>query len=167
MSNLNTADSIRRVTGYEVHDAWLLEARCFPSDETASKETLEYRQREAPELFWVYFKDSCLIGLICCTQAPDKLTHESMYKHTPEGKTVCVHSVAVDQEHQRQGIATSLLKHLLQHVQENFDKVTKVSLLCHDKLKLLYEKVGFQCRGLSEVVHGPRPWFDMEYSISH
>ena len=53
-----------------------------------------------------------------------------------------------------QGVATKLLKHFIQYVQENVKNVRKMGLICHDNLIPMYVKLGFQCRGLSEMPGG-------------
>ena len=56
-----------------------------------------------------------LVGYICATLTEaDSLTHESMSSHHPDGQTLCIHSVCVAAEYQRQGIATKMLKAYLQ-----------------------------------------------------
>ncbi|XP_038057341.1 uncharacterized protein LOC119728951 isoform X2 [Patiria miniata] len=63
------------------------------------------------------------------------------------------------------GVATALMKHLIQHVRDNLVNVTKICLLCHDFLVAFYESVGFQCLGLSQVTFGQMPWYNMVCNI--
>lgn len=48
-----------------------------------------------------------IVGYCCGTlTAADGLTEESMAGHEPEGSLLCIHSVCVDEQHRRNGIAT-------------------------------------------------------------
>ncbi|XP_038057333.1 uncharacterized N-acetyltransferase C9.02c-like isoform X1 [Patiria miniata] len=167
MENMASPDvCIRKVTEQEVHDAWLIGSLSFPSDETASEERCKFRQREAPDLFWGYYESGKLISITHGTRTlKNELTHESMYTNDPEGTVVCVHSLCTHPEHRGKGVATALMKHLIQHVRDNLVNVTKICLLCHDFLVAFYESVGFQCLGLSQVTFGQMPWYNMVCNI--
>ncbi|KAG0337675.1 hypothetical protein BG004_007552 [Podila humilis] len=130
-----------------------------------------------------------LVGYIIATRAnDDHLTHESMYAHDPTGKAVCIHSVAVAASYHRQGVATKLLREYLAHLEQYHhhhhhrhqqegagteagagaggrgeEGVDRVLLIAHKELMGLYAKVGFQEVGISDVVHGPDPWYEMVY----
>jgi hypothetical protein len=48
-----------------------------------------------------------LRSYVCGTcSSSSSLTHESMSTHEPDGRLLCIHSVAVQQQHRRQGIAS-------------------------------------------------------------
>lgn len=52
-----------------------------------------------------------IVGYTCGTCCKgNTLTHETMSEHDPEGTTLCVHSVCVRGDKQRQGIALKMLK---------------------------------------------------------
>lgn len=107
-----------------------------------------------------------LVGYICGTlTAADSLTHESMSKHDPDGRTLCIHSVCVAAEHQRKGIASRMLKAYLQYVQQTCPQAECARLICKKNLIALYKSTGFTVNGLSPVVHGQDPWYDMEVSF--
>ncbi|XP_033644572.1 uncharacterized protein LOC117304303 isoform X2 [Asterias rubens] len=92
------------------------------------------------------------------------ITNYSNNSHEPEGALVCVRTLCVHQDFRNKGVATKLLKHFIQYVQENVKNVRKMGLICHDNLIPMYVKLGFQCRGLSEMPGDP-PWYYMERSI--
>eukprot|EP00729_Bicosta_minor_P004220 gene4220-3411_t len=50
----------------------------------------------------------------------------------------------------------------LQYRQKN---VERLLLIAHEELLPLYVKAGFTSRGVSEVQHGSRPWFDCHYEL--
>nr|AIT11917.1 arylalkylamine N-acetyltransferase [Platynereis dumerilii] len=152
----------RLLTPQDVQTAFQLELDGYPSDEAATLEIMQMRQREAPQLCTGYFECSGLFGFILATRAvSEKFTHESMSAHEPDGESVCIHSVCVDKARRRQGIALNLLKHFNDHVKNTQSGVKRIALLCHERLIPLYSKAGFQFVGKSSIVHGQESWFEM------
>ncbi|CAE8619933.1 unnamed protein product [Polarella glacialis] len=127
------------------------------------------RLREAGEFFWALFdaKDDALVGFVCGTCAKgSSLTHESMEEHVPGGALLCVHSVVVRPDLQRRGIAAAMLREYLRAVAADSAATGRVvpkisALISKAKLVALYVKAGFQLAGLSPVVHGADPWFEL------
>lgn len=108
-----------------------------------------------------------LVGYTCGTlTAADKLTEHSMKEHEPTGQTLCLHSVCVQPEQQRKGIATSMVKAYLVYVQQTCPQIQSVQLICKEDLIPLYKAAGFRLLGVSEVVHGKSLWHDMIYDVS-
>lgn len=145
-----------------------LEAAGYPSDEAASREKLEFRIENAPELFLVATSSSDddgadrLVAYVCSTRSTAKqLTHDSMSKHEPEGSTVCIHSVCVDKKLWRNRIASRLLSAYLRLMIGLEPTVESVRLICKEDLVNLYEVAGFYTVGPSKVVHGQDPWLEM------
>jgi ribosomal protein S18 acetylase RimI-like enzyme len=141
-----------------------LESTSYPADEAATREKLELRLREAPELFLGAFLDTDgkeeLVGYVCSTKTTEPtLTHESMGKHEKEGKTVCIHSVVVNSKFRRSGIGLKMMKEYLKRVKN----VDQFLLLSKKYLIPFYEKAGFELLGVSPVVHGAENWYDMRY----
>jgi len=89
-----------------------------------------------------------------------------MSTHDPTGTSVCIHSVCVASAYRRRGIATLLLKEYISRLQHNSNndkpKYDRILLIAHDDLRALYEGAGFEWVGPSAVVHGARPWFEMQ-----
>ncbi|CAH1760762.1 13813_t:CDS:2 [Entrophospora sp. SA101] len=156
----------------EVEKAFQLELKGYPIEEAATFEKLQYRQKHAPNLFLGDSTQIRMIGFVVSTLTRSKkLTEESMSTHESDGKTICIHSVCIDKNYQRLGIATSLLKEYIERILllNNNDDVKKlhekICLIAHKELIPLYEKVGFKLIGESEVVHGNEKWFDLEYEL--
>mmetsp|Transcript_21602 Transcript_21602/g.60031 ORF Transcript_21602/g.60031 Transcript_21602/m.60031 type:complete len:175 (+) Transcript_21602:334-858(+) len=140
-----------------------LEAAGYPPDEAASREKMEYRLERAADLFMAAVKAGTnqVIGYTCATAtAKEQLEEETMSVHEPEGTTVCIHSVCVAADEQRNGVATRMLKAYIQWVQQSFPSATNLQLICKAEKKDLYERVGFELVGPSKVVHGSDPWLD-------
>lgn len=149
----------------EVHleRAFAIESASYPEDEAATKEKLLLRMQEAPQFFRAALgANGQPCGFICGTLATSSvLTEESMSLHEPEGSTLCIHSVVVEADLRRQGIATWMLAEYLHHVQELEPPVSRILLICKEPLVNLYAGVGFQNLGPSDIVHGQDPWILM------
>lgn len=87
-----------------------------------------------------------------------------MSTHVPDSASVCIHTVCVDPFHSRRGIALGLLKEYITRLEARTE-IERILLICHDELRGLYEKAGFEWLGPSNVVHGARPWFDMRKTL--
>lgn len=117
-----------------------------------------------------------LIGYVDSTLSPSPtLTHTFMSQHvsSPDATSVCIHGVCVHPKWRKRGIATALLREYLKRIQEESVQKRKegsggyerVLLITHENLRPLYEGVGFEWVGRSEVRHGSQPWFEMRYLL--
>ncbi|CAL1711100.1 unnamed protein product [Somion occarium] len=153
----------------DIEAAYAIEIAGFPSEEAASLQAFQYRQREAPDLFLgAYLTEGdtrTLVGYVCSTLSPSpSLTHESMSTHVPSSPSVCIHSICVSATHRRKRIAVGLLKAYISRLEQaHIDGAPyeRILLITHEELRPLYEKAGFEFVGPSAVVHGSRPWFEM------
>jgi len=147
-----------------------------PADEAATREKLDYRINHAGDLFMGavasmgdeegHVKDS-IIGYICGTLAnSSELTHESMSKHEPGGRTLCIHSVCVESASRRQGLATRMLRAYPSFVREHQPQIDEIRLICKAYLVQLYQQGGFDIVGPSPVVHGQDPWIEMKLDMA-
>ncbi len=136
-----------------------------------------YRQAHAPELFLGAFlpgpnadgKGRTLIGYVCATRSPDDtLTHESMETHVPGSPSICIHSVCVHPDHRRKRVGLDLLKEFVAQAElaaAEGAEYERILLITHDELRGFYEQAGFKPVGLSYVVHGARPWYEMRREL--
>jgi len=156
---------LARVGLQSLDAAFVIESGSYPEDEAATRDKLELRIREAPEFFYGIYhatdEAETLCGFVCGTLTALKaLTEEGMSTHEPAGTTLCIHSVVIERSLRRQGLATWMLKEYLRTIAES-TKTERVLLICKDHLVGFYESCGFGKIGLSEVVHGQDPWYDM------
>ena len=134
----------------------------YPADEMADKNTLKNRMEGANS----YFKknvneDGNLVGFVCGTlSSSDVLTEDSMYGHAPEGSHLCIHSVCTLPIFQKQGHARRGLCAYLEAIAKD-KQVTKISLIAKEHLVSFYKSCGFELVGLSSVVHGEDPWYEL------
>ncbi|GAA6010488.1 hypothetical protein JCM10207_001329 [Rhodosporidiobolus poonsookiae] len=153
----------------DIPTALEIEIAGFPPDEAASLASLEYRQQHATAYFLGAYTPTpsrALIAYICATlTSSPTLTHDSMATHDPQGSYVAIHSVCVDRGYLRRGVALGLLEEYLTRLRDMSEKEGQVKgarLISHEELIPLYQKAGFELVGKSEVVHGPREWFELK-----
>lgn len=151
------ASKYLRVARYdETEQIAIIEAASFPPDEKATLEGIRLRQEEAGDYFMVlqYNISDGVIGYVNATCTTDNvITHESMERHEPEGKTLVIHSVTIDERYRRKGHATFMLKAYLEAMKP-YTNIRRILLLCKGKLLSFYRACGFNIVGLSPVVHG-------------
>lgn len=144
------------VTPSDFEAVCALEAISYPPDEAATPAKIQYRIENANPFFCVLKrKDSGnIIGFVngtCTTE--NVIFHESMSHHVAGGRSLVIHSVTVDPNFRRQGIATNMLKMYIRKIGE-YETISRILLLTKDNNILLYLKVGFQFLRISPVVHG-------------
>ncbi|KAJ7595949.1 acyl-CoA N-acyltransferase [Mycena floridula] len=129
-----------------------------------------FRQSQANQLFLAAYTVPVspdgrgqLVAYVCSTQSSeDSLTHSSMYRHVPDGPSVCIHSVCVSPEYRRKGVALALLREYISRLTSDQDApYERVLLLTHKELIPFYTKAGFHLVSLSSIEHGSRPWYEM------
>lgn len=80
--------------------------------------------------------------------------------HKEDGRTVCIHSLAVLPAYQKKGLGKTLMKAYLQRM-ESHGVGDTVALIAHDHLINYYESFGFVDKGVSECKFGGGGWHDM------
>ena len=128
-----------------------------------------YRQSNAPTLFLGAYQSTpqprSLIGFINATLSSEAtLSHDSMSTHSPEGTTVCIHSVCVTPSFRNRGVATKLLLNYISRLEKE-QTAERILLICHEELQGLYARVGFELVGKSPVTHGSRDWYEMRRTL--
>eukprot|EP00750_Incisomonas_marina_P005518 INCI13986.1.p1 GENE.INCI13986.1~~INCI13986.1.p1 ORF type:complete len:426 (-),score=74.93 INCI13986.1:3-1280(-) len=163
-----------------------LETSSYPPDEAATPEKLFYRATHAGDVFRVVVNSAAptssttaataeadavhstaqqqeVLGFVCGTLTKERtLTHESMDVHVPDGSSLCIHSVVTHPKVRRQGVATWMLRTYLTQLPAKIDLVL---LMCKKPLIPLYEACGFTLVGVSPVVHGKTPWYEMKHTV--
>ena len=80
--------------------------------------------------------------------------------HKEEGRTVCVHSLAVLPGYQGRGLGKTLMKAFLQRI-ESHGVADRVALIARESIIPYYEKLGFVNKGKSEVQFAGGGWYDL------
>ena len=175
---------MRRMVASDLPVVSEMELASYPSDESASPEKLAWRLENAPEYFYgVYTESSEVVGFIVgtCTAEPT-LTDESMDGHDPHGANLCIHSVVTGAACRRKRVATAALRAYVASVVEEdaareaaasgegsgapYVPLGRIMLIAKAGLLRLYIGAGFDLVGLSEVVHGADPWFELAMALT-
>lgn len=80
--------------------------------------------------------------------------------HKEEGRTVCIHSLAVLPQYQRRGLGKTLIKAYLDRM-ETQGVADRAALIAHEQLIPYYESLGFENKGKSDAQFGGGGWYDM------
>jgi uncharacterized protein YciI/GNAT superfamily N-acetyltransferase len=166
----------RPATPEDLKVCFAIESASYPADEAASREALEYRQAEAAPYFRVATLATDLLGDevptvigFCCGTRCEEFTEESMSTtHIPDGKLLAIHSVVVDEQYRRQGIATVMLKEYMENVSSKAnaadadDGIESTVLLAKSKLLSFYVNCGFAVLRPSPIIHGNELWYELE-----
>lgn len=78
--------------------------------------------------------------------------------HKEEGRTVCIHSLAVLPEYQKRGLGKTLMTAYIQRM-ETHGVADRLALIAHEELIPYYEGLGFENKGKSEAQFGGGGWF--------
>jgi ribosomal protein S18 acetylase RimI-like enzyme len=165
----SNAQVISRLTAYAHFFAHIVLYSGYPEDEAGTLQAFKERHSSAPELFlgaYTSGERKQLIGYVCATSTDSQAF--SMKPHNPsqtnsEPHTVCIHSVCVDPNHRRQGVASGLIAEYLRRLEGG--KYRVVLLIAHEELVSFYHKAGFELVGKSDFVHGSKPWFQMRHHL--
>lgn len=141
----------------------------FTSSETDKIITAE---TSAPVYSGAPERKSVLLGHIVATKTtnqtvtdddmsiPDEKKLEASIGHKEDGRTICIHSLAVLPDYQKRGLGKTLMKAYLQRM-ESHGVADRVALITHEALIPYYEALGFESKGKSQAKFGGGGWFDM------
>lgn len=140
----------------DVEEVANLEMISFPTDEAATKATIRMRISEANDYFRVITDlNGTLIGFINGTCiVTDKIHHDSMTEHQPDGSILVIHSVTIAPEFRRRSIGSLMLKLYVQQISKQCKHINSILLLSKAYLLSFYTSCGFSVVGLSSVEHG-------------
>ena len=159
-----------------------LEQASYPEDEAATRSKFQYRQHHAASFFRcaVLFDNAqaaaagddtaattTVIGFVNATRCR-VFTHHSMATHISGGPLLAIHSVVVQEQYRRQGIATAMLQDYVETLHERQDErmlVRSIVLMAKANLLPFYVKAGFSVIRLSPIVHGSEPWYELELDM--
>src|SRR5690554_6805093 len=113
------------------------------------------RIQEAGQFFFAYGTADNIVGFVNGTVTTStELTEESMEKHEPQGSTLCIHSVCIDQKQRRKGYGGETLKRFVSIIRNERKQIRLILLICKKYLIDFYKDCGFELLGPSKVVHG-------------
>lgn len=154
---------IRKVKPDDLDAVTRVEAVCFPEAEAAPRESFRQRISTFPDSFFVAEKDGEIIGFINGCATDSRVIFDEMFAdashHREDGIYQSIFGLDVIPEYQHQGLASRLMKHLIEDAREKGRK--GLTLTCKDRLIGFYERFGYKNLGLSQSVHGGAVWYDM------
>ncbi|PZD93695.1 hypothetical protein DNH61_24085 [Paenibacillus sambharensis] len=154
---------LRRMTEDSLEEAYRLEAASYTEEAAATLEAFRYRLDRYPGYFWGAWKAGRLAGIVngIRTFQEDTSSDDMKGSHLENGQgpNLCVLTVAVSADSQRQGIGSLLVRQIVD--QAVADRLASVILMCEEHLIPFYEQLGFEYLGESSSRHGGIAWFDM------
>ncbi|KXL50462.1 hypothetical protein M433DRAFT_159475 [Acidomyces richmondensis BFW] len=92
--------------------------------------------------------------------SPDASQEDPNIGHNEEGRTVCIHSLAVLPDYQKRGLGRTLMEAYL-HRMETHGVADRAALIAHANLIPFYESFGFKNLGQSACKFGCGGWYDL------
>ena len=89
----------------------------------------------------------------------------SIYGHREDGRTIAIHSLGVLPALQGRGLGKTIMKSYQQRM-ESSGIADRVALLAHDHLVQMYEGMGFEVKGKSDVRFAGGGWNSLVSEIS-
>ena len=155
--------NIRPAKMSDLDEISAVESACFPPIEAASKESLEKRINAYGDSFLVAEEDGRIIGFINGSATDERVIHDEMFSdiacHKENGTYQAIFGLSVAPEHQRKGIARTLMNALIDHARSHGKK--GLILTCKEHLVAYYGTFGYQNLGVSASTHGGAVWYDM------
>lgn len=155
----------RNILPEEAEQAAEIERICFPPNEACSRKMMLERVARAPEMFLVAVDRSSgkiagfLNGLATqeCRFRDAFFTDASLYE--PEGPNIMLLGLDVLPQYRGQGLAREMMAQYLAREKEKGR--SEITLTCLEGKIKMYEKMGFENRGISDSSWGGEQWYDM------
>ncbi|CAM2750331.1 GNAT family N-acetyltransferase [Actinomyces slackii] len=167
MSSTSPTWSIRTATAGDAGAITALEATCFPPEQAASAQAIAGRLAHFPDHVWLLEEGGELLAMVngLCTDDPD-LT-DAMFAdashHSPSGAWQMIFSVATAPAAQGRGLATALLRHVVEQCAHQGRQ--GLVLTCLPELVGFYARLGFVDEGISGSQHGGVAWHQMRLRL--
>ncbi|KAI9159101.1 N-acetyltransferase [Paramyrothecium foliicola] len=174
---------IRQLSVDDVEKCLVVETAAFPPTEAATRGKIEYRLSVAPELARGLFVreaegDRLIAHTISTMSVSPTVQDEDMaypedwktssatqsVGHKPQGRTITLHSLAVDPAHQKSGFGRRLMKAYIEEMQRS-GKADRIAILTYDRLVPYYEKLGFTHYGKSKSEYAGVAWHDLPWHL--
>ena len=159
----------RNIDTNEADQAVLIEQICFPPHEACSEKHMKERIAKAPELFLVAVDKATgkIAGFLNGLATDETIFRDEFFTdanlHNPSGKQVMLLGLDVLPEYRRQGLATEIVRRYAEREKANGRHM--LILTCLDSKVLMYEKMGFTDKGISNSSWGGEEWHEMSVDI--
>ena len=164
--NIDDYFLVRNIRPDEAAQTAEIEAICFPPEEALSEKMMSDRIAKAANHFLV--AEDKVTGKIAAFVngiATDDISFrdEFFYNaklHDSSGKDIVILGVEVLPEYRGRGLASELMS---RYLSRECARGRKSAILTCEKSKVpMYEKMGFQERGISDSFWGGKPWYEMQ-----
>lgn len=145
--------------------AALIEKICFPPNEACSEAMMKERVAIAPDLFLVAVdkKTGRIAGFLNGIATNEDSFRDEFFinanLHDSAGKNVMLLGLDVLPEYRRQGLAREIMSRYL--CREGKRNRKQVVLTCLESKVEMYEKMGFQNKGIANSSWGGEQWYEM------
>ncbi len=159
----------RTIRPDEVEQAIEIEQICFPPHEACSPNSMRERIAKAPELFLVAADKETgkLAGFLNGLSTKESVFRDEFFTdanlYDPEGENVMLLGLDVLPEYRGQGLARELVAQYRKRELMNNRKCLILTCLA-DKVEM-YQKMGFQDKGISASSWGGEEWHEMITSL--
>ena len=154
----------------EAQQAAKIERICFPPNEACSREMMLKRIAKAPDLFLVaaHKQTGKLAGFLNGLSTDERTFRDEFFTdadlHNPAGQTVMLLGLDVLPEYRGQGLARELMNiYLLKQSRRN---KRLILLTCLESKVEMYQKMGFQDKGIANSSWGGEQWHEMSYVLN-
>lgn len=167
MTMVNTV-RFRTVMPTDIPRCYEIETASYPTEEAASRSSLQYRQHHAEKYFRCAVlgeeEEETVIGFICATRCK-AFDADAMSTHDSTGPLLAVHSVVVDKLYRKQGIAFAMMKDYVNTMRQMHDGVERLVLISKAELLAFYVKCGYAVLRPSNIIHGEELWYHLEMDV--
>lgn len=158
---------IRKGTIDDLEAVAAVEARCFPPEQSATREQFRDRLQTYPEGFWLLWDGETLVGFLdgMVSDSPE-LTDEMFADaslHEPRGDWQMIFGLNTIPEYRNRGCAGQLIRRCIRDAEK--EGRLGVVLTCLEEKIPYYEKFGFRNEGVSQSVHGGAVWYRMRITF--
>lgn len=153
----------------EAEQAAEMEQICFPPNEACSREHMMDRVLHAPDLFLVAVDKETgkIAGFLNGLATEEKIFRDEFFTdvtlNNPAGENVMLLGLDVLPEYRGQGLARELVEQYAAREHKNGRQ--RLLLTCLKEKVEMYQKFGFQDRGIADSIWGGKIWHEMVYFL--
>ena len=155
----------RNILPEEADQAARIEEICFPPNEACSEKMMRERVLTAPELFLVAIdrQSGKMAGFLNGLSTEESVFRDEFFTdaklYDPAGRNVMLLGRDVLPEYRGQGLARAIMVQYLRRERERGGEAA--ILTCLDSKVKMYEKMGFEDRGIAQSSWGGEQWHEM------
>ena len=165
MNNSKKQFIFRNIEKSETEQAISIEQICFPPNEACSEKMMRERVLTAPELFLVAIdrQSGKMAGFLNGLSTEESVFRDEFFTdaklYDPAGRNVMLLGLDVLPEYRGQGLARAIMFQYLRRERERGGEAA--ILTCLDSKVKMYEKMGFEDRGIAQSSWGGEQWHEM------